>query len=137
MIAIVTFLGCYLASMDEGTERGHAMRNAITGAFVILYLVMVPYVLVAPEFFTSLFGGTSIGSLGSDRQSAVTDEAATVSVEYGRNIFSGFTGFITTVLAFYFVSQVIEGVAKNREAGQTQRAEIDATSRAEAGKSSE
>jgi hypothetical protein len=133
LIAVVTFLGFYLASLDEGTDRGHAMRNAITAAFVILYLVMLPYVLVGPEYFSALFGGqSSTISGGSAGLSEEQYDRVRDSIEYGRNIFSGFTSFITTVLAFYFVSQVIEGVARNRETGQTQRAEIEAAAQVEA-----
>ena len=124
LIALVTFFGLYLASVVGGADFGHSMRNAITAAFVVLYLVMLPFMLLSPQYFSSMFisslDPSFTGTLNADQLEAVTE-----SVEFGRSIFSGFTNFITIVLGFYFAAQVTEQVSRNREAGETERKEIE------------
>lgn len=126
LMAVVTFFGLYLASVAGGADFGHSMRNAITAAFVVLYLVMLPVMLLSPKLFQSTFGPTSTGTLNADQLEAITDD-----VEFGRDTFSGFTNFITIVLGFYFASQVTEQVSKNRERGETERTEIESLAQIE------
>lgn len=106
LVAIVTFLGFYTASPPTKGLQDASMRNAIVATFVVFYLVLLTFLLIAPNFRGQLEIGDGAIIAG---QSIVTEEereATQASLDFGVEIFNGFTTFLTIIIGFYFAAQV-------------------------------
>jgi hypothetical protein len=120
LVAIITFFGFFFASSANGSDFGHATRNAVTAAFVGLYLVILPFILLSPQYFASLFGDAPVAA-AEDGQIAVAS-----GVEYARELFNGFTGFLTTIIAFYFAAQVVDKASSDVKESTIAKSENEA-----------
>lgn len=105
LVAFITFGGFYLSSPPTATSRDPWMRNAIAGTFVLYYLYLLSYLLVAKQIRATL--------------QIADSEPALTSAE-----FQGFSTFVGIVLAFYFATQVAERITETVQSGQTTRAAL-------------
>jgi hypothetical protein len=100
LIPLVTFGGFYLSSPATATSRDPWMRNALAVTFVMNYLFFLALLLLVPHIRESLAG-------------------------FGEQLFTGFTTFVGTVLAFYFATQAAERITETVQSGMTTRAAIE------------
>jgi hypothetical protein len=107
LLALLTF-GSFYVSKDTPVDT--AIRTSIAASLVIFYVVLVTDLLVVPGF---------IGALGTGTAATADTQAA---ASFGQSIFTGLSGFVGIVLAFYFAAGAVEKAAEHVKDAVTTRA---------------
>lgn len=105
LITLLTF-GSFYVTRDRTPDE--SMRSAIAATLIVFYVVLITDLLVMPDLITGL-GSAAVATDATEEAAAVTS--------FGQNLILGLSGFVGTIVAFYFAATaVLDKSTKDNEA---------------------